>query len=259
VHRLYVVNSSHPSETVKKALELKGIPYKTVELPVPMHRALMRLRFDQRTVPAMRLVGGEKISGSRAILRRLDELVTDPPLLPSDAQARAAVLEAETWGDDVLQPLVRRAVIGALKRCPGAIPSYQEASKLAQLPGPMVRALAPRVVRIQARAHGAGDEQVKEDLQSLRGHLDHIDGLIGEGVLGGQAPNAADLQIGSSIRLLSTIGDIRPLLAGRPSEALALALFADFPGEVPAGVFPRTWLKPVARNQSTSKGPPASR
>jgi len=47
--------------------------------------------------------------------------------------------------------------------------------------------------------------------------------------------NAADLQIGSSLRLLSTIGDVRPLLAGRPAEALAMRLFGDFPGDVPAG------------------------
>ncbi|CAN5450062.1 hypothetical protein BH20ACT17_BH20ACT17_03100 [soil metagenome] len=52
----------------------------------------MRLRFAQRTVPALRLDGGEKVQGSRAILRRLDELVPEPPLLPADPAARDAVL-----------------------------------------------------------------------------------------------------------------------------------------------------------------------
>ena len=55
-------------------------------------------------------------------------------------------------------------------------------------------------------------------------------------------PNAADLQIGSSLRLLATIGDVRPLVAGRPAEALALRLFADYPGDVPAGAYPPDWL-----------------
>jgi len=59
---------------------------------------------------------------------------------------------------------------------------------------------------------------------------------------GAQEPNAADLQIASSLRLLSTVGDVRPLLAGRPADALATALFPEFPGEVPAGAFPADWL-----------------
>jgi hypothetical protein len=43
VNKLYVVHSSHPSEAVKKALELKGIPYKTVELLIPTQLLLVRL------------------------------------------------------------------------------------------------------------------------------------------------------------------------------------------------------------------------
>ena len=37
----------------------------------------------RRTVPALR-IDGEKVQGSRAIMRRLDELVPEPPLFPSD-------------------------------------------------------------------------------------------------------------------------------------------------------------------------------
>jgi glutathione S-transferase len=247
VHKLYVVHSSHPCETVKKALGLKGIPYRTVEMLMPMHAPLQMLRFRRRTVPALKLDGGEKISGSRAILRRLDELVPDPPLLPADDAARAAVLDAERWGEEVLQPLVRRLVWAALKRRPGAIPSYQEASQLPQLPRPVVRLVAPGVIAIERAMHRAADDAVRADLCELPGHLDRIDGWILDGVLAGaQEPNAADLQIGASLRLLSTLGDARPLLAGRPGEALATALFEDFPGSVPEGAYPAGWL-PVAR------------
>jgi len=245
VHKLYVVHSSHPCETVKKALALKGIPYKTVELLVPMHAPLQRLRFGKRTVPGLKLDGGEKISGSRAILRRLDELVADPPLLPAEAEAgaRAAVLEAERWGDEVLQPIVRRLVWGALKHRPRAIPTYQEASQLRQLPAPVVRLVAGGVIAIERAMNDAADEKVRADLRALPGHLDRIDGWIVDGTLGGaKEPNAADLQIASSLRLLSTLGDVRPMLAGRPGEALALALFEDFPGDVPAGAYPADWL-----------------
>jgi glutathione S-transferase len=242
VNRLYVVHSSHPCEAVKKALELKGIAHRTVEMLIPTHVPLQRLRFGQRTVPAMRLDSGEKLIGSRAIMRRLDELVPDPPLLPSGGEARGAVLEAEAWGEEVLQPLARRAAWAALKRRPEAIPSYQEASKLPHLPRPVVRVVAPAVIRIETAMNGAHDDQVRDDLRALPGHLDRVDRWIGAGVLGAPVPNAADLQIGSSLRLLSTIGDVRPLLAGRPCEALAFAHFAEFLGSVPAGAYPPDWL-----------------
>ncbi|HEV2058304.1 MAG TPA: glutathione S-transferase family protein [Solirubrobacteraceae bacterium] len=246
MHKLYVVHSSHPSEAVRRALALKGIPCKTVELLIPTHAPLMRLRFGQRTVPALKLDGGEKISGSRAIMRKLDELVADPPLLPPDREPalRAAVLEAERWGDEVLQPLVRRIAWSALKRAPGAIPSYQAASRLPRLPRPVVKLVAPAVIAVERRMHGASDDVVRADLRALPAHLDHVDCMIAAGVLGRHSdqPSAADLQIGSSLRLLGTIGDARPLLAGRPGEALATKLFADFPGDVPAGTFPPDWL-----------------
>ena len=91
VHKLYVVHSSHPCETVKKALELKGIPYRTVELLIPTHVPLQKLRFGSRTVPALKLDGGEKISGSRAILRRLDELGDETDVIATGGLAGAIV------------------------------------------------------------------------------------------------------------------------------------------------------------------------
>jgi glutathione S-transferase len=239
VHKLYVVHSSHPCEAVRKALELKGIPHRTVEWQTPTHVVMQRLRFGVRTVPALKLDGGEKITGSRAILRRLDELVADPPLLPAGADARAATLEAERWGDEVLQPAARRIVWAALKQRPDAIPSYQRASQLPQLPGPLVRLAAPAIIAIVSRLNHVSDEAVQADLRALPGQLDQIDAWILDGVLGGaKEPNAADLQIAASLRLLSTVGDLRPLLDRRPCEALATALFEDFPGDIPAGALP---------------------
>ena len=88
--KLYVVHGSHPCATVQRALEMKGLPYRVVELPPPMHAALQRVRFGGRTVPAT-LESGEKLSGSRAIMRRLEELAPEPSLLPADPDERAAV------------------------------------------------------------------------------------------------------------------------------------------------------------------------
>ncbi|HEV2787627.1 MAG TPA: glutathione S-transferase N-terminal domain-containing protein [Solirubrobacteraceae bacterium] len=243
MHKLYVVHSSHPCETVKKALELKGIPYKTVELMIPTQAPLQKLRFGRGTVPGLKLDGGEKVINSRAILRRLDELVPDPPLLPADPDARAAVLEAERWGEEEMQALARRILWVALARCRGAIPTFQEASQLPRLPRPVVKLVAPGVIAIERAMNRASDDAVRADLQALPAQLDRVDDWILDGVLSGaQEPNAADLQIAASVRLLATIADVRPLLSGRPSEALAMALFPDFPGEVPAGALPGDWL-----------------
>src|SRR5215207_9497136 len=101
---LYVVNGSHPCATVERALELKGIDYTLFEWPPPMHAPMQWLLFRERTVPALRL-DGEKISGSRAILRRLEELRPEPALYPADPEARAKVEEAERWGDEVFQSI----------------------------------------------------------------------------------------------------------------------------------------------------------
>ena len=59
--------------------------------------------------------------------------------------------------------------------------------------------------------------------------------------MGGETPNAADLQIGASIALLDTHGDLRPLLDGRPSLEAARHRFADFPGRMPETI-PREWI-----------------
>jgi glutathione S-transferase len=240
--KLYVVHGSHPCATVQRALDMKAVPYKVVELLPPMHAALQRLRFGTRTVPGLTLDSGEKISGSRAILRRLEELAPEPPLFPADPDARAEMDRAEEWGDEVWQPMARRLLWKTFAKAPGAMVSYQDGSRLPRLPAPAVRALAPFVVPVERRLNAAREDSVRADLISLPGHLDRIDGWLADGVLGGEAVNAADLQIATTSRLMLTIGDVRPFFAGRPAEAHAMGLFGEWAGSTPAGVFPAEWL-----------------
>jgi glutathione S-transferase len=225
-------------------MELKRIPYKRIEWPPTMHVPMQRLRFSQGTVPGL-VIDGEKLIGSRAIMARLDELVPDPPLHPADADARARVEEANRWGDEVLQALSRRLTWWSVRHRPGAALSYAEDSRL-PFPGFVTQGLTPVISRIEWRINHVSDESARRDLQALPGHLDQIDGWVADGRLGGDRPNAADLQIGSSIALLRTKQDLGPLIAGRPAERLATSQFAGFPGNVPAGVFPREWLPPAA-------------
>lgn len=232
--KLYVVHGSHPCAAVEKALELKGIPYETVELMPTMHIPLQQLRFGQRTVPGLKLEGGEKVIGSRAIMRRLDALVPDPPLRPAGPEARAKVEEAERWGDEVLQPIGRRLLWPALRHRPAAGPSYLEHSKL-PMPDAMARLSLPLISRIECRINAASDDAAHADLLALPGHLDRVDGYIDAGVVDGEQVNAADLQIASTLRLLLTLADVRPLIEGRPAGRLARRLFPQWDGEVPVG------------------------
>jgi glutathione S-transferase len=238
---LYALPGSHPCAAVEVALRRKAIDYRRVEL-LPMSQILIGpLRYGGTTVPGLR-IDGERLAGSRTIMRRLDALAPDPPLLPplSDAVARARVLEAERWGDEVLQSVPRRILDACFLRNPWTMGSYAQGAKL-PLPASVLRPAMPLTARLMARRNHALDEIVQADLAALPAQLDHIDAWIADGVLGDESPNAADLQIGSSIRLLATIADVRPLIEGRPCERLT-RWFDPQPGEIPAGTLPAEWL-----------------
>jgi glutathione S-transferase len=232
--KLYVVHGSHPCAAVEMALSLKRLPYSLFEYPPPLHAAIQPLIFGGRTVPGLR-IDGEKVQGSRAIMRRLDQLAPDPPLYPADHGARARVEEAERWGDEVFQPVGRELIWVGMLNNPGAMASYNEHAKLS-LPAPAVRAVAPLIARIAVRVNRTNAEVVRGDLEALPGQLDRIDAWIADGTIGDRRrPNAADLQILSTIRLLLTLADVRPLIESRPCGSLARELFTDADGELPAG------------------------
>ncbi|MEA2287844.1 MAG: glutathione S-transferase [Solirubrobacteraceae bacterium] len=252
---LYVVPGSHPCAAVERALALKHVPYRRIELPPPLHAPVAKLRFGARTVPAAVLPGGERVSGSMAIMRRLDEIAPEPPLFPrGDEEARRLVERAEEWGDEVFQPIARRLLWAIVLRRPDALASYAEGSGL-PLPAPAIRAVAPVVARIEVAMNGAGAGPVRGDLRNLPRHLDRVDGWIAGGVLGAGPPNAADLQIAATSRLLLTMGDVAPFLAGRPAERHARATFPPQAGSTPRGVLPEEWLagSPPQRGQAGSR------
>ena len=239
--RLFVVGGSHPCATVERALEIKGLPYSTIEFPPPMHMAAMKLLFGERTVPGIQ-IDGEKITGSRAILARLDELVPEPPLMPAEPDEKAAVIAAEAWGDEVLQPLVRRVLWPSFKANPAVMANYSEGSKLPPIPVPVLKLIAPGVTTLEMRANRASEATYADDLRTLPILLDKVDGWIADGVLDGRQFNVADLQIAASLRLLMTFADLAPIFSGRPCASLALRCFPDAPGHAPVGTIPASLL-----------------
>jgi glutathione S-transferase len=196
--------------------------------------------FPGDTVPAVK-IEGEKVQGSREISRALDRRQPDPPLFPSDPKQRAAVEEAERWGDEVLQSMPRRIIWNGLGRDRSTLTTYSEDAKL-PVPAPIAKASGAPVVAMAARRNKATDDAVRDDLAKLPAALDQIDRLIADGVIGGDNPNAADYQIAPSIRLMLTMDDLRPAIESRPAGKLAMRLLPDFPGRLPP-VFPAEWLE----------------
>jgi glutathione S-transferase len=244
---LYVIPGSHPSMTARRMLELKGMPYRRVDLmPVISRGVLTALRYPGRTVPSLAL-DGRKLTGSRDIARELDRIAPEPPLLPTDTNARGAVETAEAWGDEVLQSVVRRILWNAIKRDRSCLRSFAEGAHLGIPIEVAVRTAAP-IVAAASRMNHADDAAVQADLAALPGHLQRIDDWVGEGVLGSEPPNAADLQIGASVRLAMTLDDLRPAIEGRPAGELAMRAIPVFPGRI-APVLPASWLEEL-RSQS---------
>lgn len=238
--KLYALPGSHPCAAVEAGLRLKSIPYKRVDLLPGGEVLLGPLLYGGRTVPGMR-IDGERLVGSRRIMRRLDELAPEPPLLPvPGSSAYARVLEAERWGDEVFQSVPRRLIDVAFLRRPAAMESYAADAKL-PLPRALLRPALPLSARLMALKNHARDDVARADVAALASQLERIDGWIAEGLLGGEQPNAADLQIGSTIRILMSIGDVRPLIEGHPAAQLT-RYFPPMAGEVPAGVLPAEWL-----------------
>jgi glutathione S-transferase len=239
--KLYVLPGSHPCAAVEAGLALKRIAFKPVYL-LPIAPVLVGpLRYGGTTVPGMR-VDGQRVVGSRPIMRKLDELVPDPPLLPAVGdERRAQVLEAERWGDEVLQSVPRRILDVAFLRAPRTMESYVGDAKM-PLPRAMMRPAMPLTARMMAMKNKATDSAARADIAALPGALDKVEAWMQEGLLGAEQPNAADLQIGSTIRLLRTFADVRPLLDGRPSERLT-RYFPPMVGEIPAGVLPAEWMQ----------------
>jgi glutathione S-transferase len=241
--RLYVIPASHPSITAELMLEHKGIPYKRTDLlPVISKGVLRTVGFPGVTVPALK-IDGSKVQGSRPIARELERLRPDPPLFPADPGQRAAVEEAERFGDEELQHPIRQILWWSIKRDRKPLRSYSEGAKIGLPIGLAMKTAAP-IVALSAHFNEADDDNVKRDLAALPGLLDRVDELIAAGTIGGEQLNAADFQIAPSLGLALTLDDLRPAIEGRPAGDLAKRVVPNYPGHAPP-ILPAEWLAPL--------------
>lgn len=235
---LHGLAPSHPCMTAEAALRHKGLDYQRIDFQPGEHVEEMQKIYGEgnATVPGM-TVDGEPVHGSRPILAKLEELAPEPALYPEPIAEK--VTEAERWGDEELQDLGRALPWGALHFRPEAMGNFGGGGAL----DPAGTDFAIKLIRGTWKYHRITAERLAADLAGLPAKLDHVDALAEEGIVDGENPTAADLQIGSTLRVLLTIGDVRPLIEGRAGERVARRWFPDYPGEVPAGAFPAGWVR----------------
>jgi glutathione S-transferase len=241
--KLYGMSVSHPAQAARAMLDHKGIEYELVSVMPGSQPIVLRLAgFRGRTVPALKL-DGRRIQGSLSISRALEELQPDPPLFP--AGRRDAVEEAEAWGECELQPLPRRFFRYGMAHVPELRRWFS--ADVAKLPAPAVAsALSVPTARYFAHLSRADHENTRAAVERLPEVLDHVDGLIAEGIIGQVGePTAADFQIASSISVLSGFADLDDELEGRPGTELAARLFPRRTTRVPP-FLPADWLTALA-------------
>lgn len=238
--KLYSIAISHPARAAGLMLRYKGIEHERVDLTPGSQRLLLRLHgFRGGTVPALR-IDGRKVQGSMQVSRTLEELQPEPPLFPVDPGQRAAVEEAERWGEAVLQPVPRNMFRWCVTRDRGLRRSLAETTGM-PLPSLAVSLTKPLAWYFARVVSGATDELIRAQLAALPEHLDYVDGLIAAGVIGGQQPNAADFQIATSVRVLLNFPQLRPLIESRPAAELAMRIAPRFGAPLPIKL-PAAWV-----------------
>jgi glutathione S-transferase len=234
--RLYGFPLSHPTSMVRAMLDLKGIEYRLVEIPVGLHPAAIRLYgFRGGTVPALRLADGERVQTTRAIARRLDALVAEPRMVGQGPVWAGA----EQWADEVFQNLPRRMLRrqGTRDRDLRLWVAQQGKLPLPELTATIGGPLA----RLLAREAGASEANVLADMRALRETMDQVDLLLTDGTARTDPPDALALQLILTTRTLWRLEQLRPLLAGRPSTQLATAFDGAEPGPIVVAL-PPAWV-----------------
>jgi glutathione S-transferase len=216
-------------DKVASALELKSVAYQHVDLKSPGD--LKKWNRQTGKMPVLELDveqggqgehgvenGVERLWDSTFILRRLDALFPEPPLVGADPAVAAAQRQLEDWSDESLYWYVMSYRWSKTN----AAQSLREI--LAGAPA-VVRALASGTVRrmvVKAtRAQGLG--RLPEDalLRELEGRLDDLETLLGEDdwLVGAERPSVADLAVVGQLRFLAISENGRRIVAARPRLA----------------------------------------
>lgn len=161
--QLFQIPFSHNCVKVRRALDLKGLAYQTVDIN-PALRGNVKRASGQELVPV--LVEDERsTAGSTQILLDVEERHPDPPLLPADERERAECILLMEWADAQLMALTRRMAYFRVLSGAGA-----DLGKMffPGRPAAMQRAGGGIAAMILRRRFGITEEQNRKDLEEAK-------------------------------------------------------------------------------------------
>ncbi len=188
--KVYGTRLSPFVEKVVRGLQLKKLDYQLIEPKTPMD--LAKANPTTGKMPVVE-IDGERIYDSTFILRRLDELEPNPPLLSDDAMTAANQRQLEDWADEALYwyTMAFRWTERNGRRTANQI--------LASAPAILRTLLVPLVKRkIGGMAKAQGMGRLPEDVleREYAGRLEDLERLLGNrDFFYGDRPSVADLAV----------------------------------------------------------------
>jgi len=210
---------------VRWALRLKGLAFDTVT-------TTSFARHSRTGKLPVLVLDGERVHDSTEIVRRLDRLHPDPPLVPRDPRLAAQMTLVESWADESLCALMtyERAFDPAARR--RMIAGVLAFKRLPAIAGPLV---AARLRRSGHHRYGhllaLGPDVVRAELGR---RLDVVDALAeGRSCLVGDAPTIADVAVAACLHVahIGGVEAVSSLIAARRHAAAWLARFLERVGE----------------------------
>jgi len=161
-------------EKVARALQLKGVETTTVDIKGP--NDLKKWNPTTGKMPVLE-IGGEKLFDSTLILRRLDAIVPEPPLVARDPETAAKQRFLEDWSDESLYWYVM-----ALRWSPENAKATvaQLAAFLPALLRPLASLVFPRQIGSLARAQGLARLPTGIVLDELERRFDELCVFLGD-------------------------------------------------------------------------------
>jgi glutathione S-transferase len=195
---LWHLKVSNYNEKARWALDYKSVPHERRAVIPGRHRGIAQKLAGGNTLPVL-VLDGEAIGDSSRIIEALERRHPDPPLYPSDAQARRRAVELEDFFDEELGPYVRLTAIDHLLGEPNVflgafVPDASRARRL------VARAMFPRLRRGVRGDMGIDDESVQQAYEKIRAAGERFSAeLQPSGYLEGSQFTVADLALAALV------------------------------------------------------------
>ncbi len=202
---LYQFELSHFSEKIRFILDYKNLPYEKRDvLYGPGQKVIQRLT-GQRQVPVIVNPndGDRVVHDSTAIALYLDQRYPDPPLLPSDPDARAECLMLEDWLDHAMGEVARKVFIWEKMRVDQDFVRKTMDHNADAMTKRLLPLLGPILMKQMMKRDGIDERTVDEARVSAHRTLDFLERrLARDAYLTGASPTLPDFAAAGTAMLL---------------------------------------------------------